>query len=91
MVANGSVPSHTEEIAQLPSLHSSFLPQRGIYLSVGTNRMVLDNTWFTDGSSTTDGTKANGKRQACRAEMEWPVLRKETQNQGSAIGYKTSN
>lgn len=91
MVANGSVPSHMEEIAQLPSLHSSFLPQRGTHLSVGTNRMVLANTWFTDGSSTTDGTKANGKRQAYRTEMKWPVLRKETQNRGSAIGYKTNN
>ena len=34
MVADVSVPSHTEEIAQLPSLNSSFIPQRGTYLSV---------------------------------------------------------
>ena len=86
-----SVPSHTEEIAQLPSLNSSFIPQRGTYLSVGTNRMLLANTQFTDGLSTTDGTKTNGKWQAYRAGMEWPILRKETQNQGSAIGYKTNN
>lgn len=69
MVANGSVPSRTEEIAQLPSLSSSFLPQRGTYLSVGTNRMVLANTWFTDGSSTTVGTKANGTWQSL--EQGW--------------------
>lgn len=34
MVANVSVPSHAEEIAQLPSLSSSFIPQRDTHLSV---------------------------------------------------------
>lgn len=47
----------------------------------------LANAWFTDGSSSTDGTKTNGKWQPIDRGIEWLRLRKDPQNQCGTIGY----
>jgi hypothetical protein len=51
-------------------------------------RQHLVNTWFNDDSSTTDGTKTNGKQQPTDQGMEWPILRKEPQDQCNPKGCK---
>ena len=98
VVAKGSVPSHTEKITQLPNLLTHSSPKEAPIEVWGLREWSqhLTNAWFTDGSSTTDETKADGKPRSidCRrgwGGIEWPLLRKEPQNQCSTIGYKTNN
>lgn len=99
VVAKGSVPSHTKEIAQLViSKTLTTSPEEAPVELWGPTEWSqhLANAWFSDGSSTTDETKADGKPRSidCRrgwGGIEWPLLRKEPQNQPSPIGYKSYN
>lgn len=79
VVAKGSVPSCTSCIAELAiiPIPMQLIPPPKV-VTVGLWGLIewsqhLVNARFTDGSSTTDGTKANGKLQL----IDWPKLRKE--------------
>lgn len=87
MVAKGSVPSHTEEIALLPPWLTTPPKEAPTELWVLTGwSQHLANTHLLTVLQPTDGTKANGKCQPVDWEMERSAWRKEPQNQCSAVG-----
>lgn len=67
VAAKGSVPSRTEEIAQLPITPIPKPTQKMHLLDCGDQwSQPLANTWFTDGSSAPDRTKTRRKATAYR-------------------------
>ena len=82
MVIKGTVPSCTEEIAQLPIIPIPKLVTASLKGDLSdmwrpTEWLHLAKAWFTDSSSTTDGTKSNGNYQSIGQGKELSILRKE--------------
>lgn len=96
VAAKGSVPSHTEEIAQLPITPIPKPTQKRHLLDCGNQwSQQLANTWFTDGSSAPDRTKTRWKATAYRlrdgTDTYWGRNHKAsaTHWSNSSTGYKT--